>query len=243
MPRSACVSRRASFAARSRASRVPASRRSLRSTRRKRPDRLPSLRSPCTAAAPGFSTRRARRDTAPPARRPRSPTRSPQRQASDGAFATSGAQASAWLPGPLSRIHASARARSCALCHRSSGFLARQTSTANWKLRGVCGCRFDHRHRILREDRRDHARIAVMRERALARGHLVKDHAEREDVGAGISVAAFELLRRHVAQRAQNRVRTGEVGRLGRFSPRPATHPSWPTPSRARSRGASCPTP
>ena len=56
-----------------------------------------------------------------------------------------------------------------------------------------------------------------MRERALTRGHLVKDHAERKDVGAGISVAAFELLRRHVAQRAKNRVRTGEVGRLGRF--------------------------
>ncbi len=56
-----------------------------------------------------------------------------------------------------------------------------------------------------------------MLERALARGHLVKDHTEREDVGAGISVAAFELLRRHVAQRAQNRVRTSDVARLGGF--------------------------
>ena len=74
-----------------------------------------------------------------------------------------------------------------------------------------------HRHRVLREDRRNHARIGVLRERPLARGHLVEDHAEREDVGAGISVAAFELLRRHIAQRAQNRVRTGEVGRLSEF--------------------------
>jgi hypothetical protein len=81
-----------------------------------------------------------------------------------------------------------------------------------------------------------------MRERALARGHLVKDHAEREDIGAS-TCAAFELLRRHVAERAQDRVRTSEVGRLGGFIAETGHNRLGRQLRKPRSREASHPTP
>ena len=37
---------------------------------------------------------------------------------------------------------------------------------------------------------------------ALPRRHLVDDRAEREEIGARVHGASFELLRRHVLQRA-----------------------------------------
>ena len=128
------------------------------------------------------------------------------------------------LPGPLSRIQ-TAPCQIVRALPPVVGVLGKADVDGELEIRRRLRLPIGHRHRILGEDRRNHGRIAVMRERALARGHLVKDHAEREDVGAGIGVAAFELLRRHVAQRAQNRVRTGEVGRPGGSSPRPAARP------------------
>ena len=46
--------------------------------------------------------------------------------------------------------------------------------------------------------------------------HLVEHGAEREDVGARIGVLAFELLRRHVLERAEDRSLRRQTGRRGR---------------------------
>ncbi len=58
------------------------------------------------------------------------------------------------------------------------------------------------RRRLAVQDRGDDARLAVAGKRALARAHLVQQRAQREDVGARIHRARFELLGRHVLERA-----------------------------------------
>ena len=47
--------------------------------------------------------------------------------------------------------------------------------------------------------------VVAALERALARGHLVEDRAERELVGPEVERLAAGLLRRHVADRAEHR--------------------------------------
>ena len=61
------------------------------------------------------------------------------------------------------------------------------------------------RSRVRVHDRADQARLARPRESLLARHHLVEHAAEREDVAAGVGVAALELLGRHVLERPEDR--------------------------------------
>ena len=52
----------------------------------------------------------------------------------------------------------------------------------------------------------------VLLERPAARRHLVEDHAERVNVGAGIPLLAAHLLGRHVGERAEDRPGPRQVG-------------------------------
>ena len=77
---------------------------------------------------------------------------------------------------------------------------------------------FRHRLRFVREPPDHHLVRRIARERNLAAGHLVEDHAEREDVRPRVGLLAPHLLRRHVERRPQNgaHLRHGAAGeRLG----------------------------
>ena len=63
--------------------------------------------------------------------------------------------------------------------------------------------------RLLRQDRRHRVGGGFPLERALAAEHLVEHRAEREHVGAMIDREAAHLLRRHVAERAQDHAGAG----------------------------------
>jgi hypothetical protein len=65
------------------------------------------------------------------------------------------------------------------------------------------------RRRLLAQDCRHRLGARVAAEGAPARQHLVEHGAEREDVGAMVGDAAPHLLRRHVADRPQNRAGLG----------------------------------
>ena len=56
----------------------------------------------------------------------------------------------------------------------------------------------------------------VLPSNAFARQHLEQHAAEREDVGARIGLDAFDLLRRHVLKRAEDRALRRDVGRRRR---------------------------
>ena len=97
-----------------------------------------------------------------------------------------------------------ALARSAALCHRSSARFARHlrtiastSSRREWLQRG-------DRCRLSLEDGRDEARVRLALERLLPRQHLVQDATKREDIGAGVSLGAFDLLGRHVLERSED---------------------------------------
>ena len=62
-----------------------------------------------------------------------------------------------------------------------------------------------HRLRIAIDDCGDEARLRPAFERALPRHHLVKQRAEREHVRPCIRFNSFELFRRHVLQRPDDR--------------------------------------
>ena len=64
--------------------------------------------------------------------------------------------------------------------------------------------------RLRRQDRRHDARRCLPLEGAVARDQLIKDAAKGEDVGAGIDVTRFDLLRRHVLGRADDGVCASE---------------------------------
>jgi len=70
--------------------------------------------------------------------------------------------------------------------------------------------------RLARHDRRDEARLALPVERLAPREHLVEHGAEREDVGARVGLHAFELLGRHVLERAKDRPLHRQPGRRRR---------------------------
>ena len=57
-------------------------------------------------------------------------------------------------------------------------------------------------------------RASASLERGAARGHLVEDDPQREDVRAGIRVAPFDLLRRHVRDGAEHRALLGQFEAL-----------------------------
>jgi hypothetical protein len=71
------------------------------------------------------------------------------------------------------------------------------------------------------ENRGDEAGLALALECPLPGGHLVDDRAEREEVRARIRLFAFDLLRRHVLKRAEDRPRRRQM-RRGRRQPRQA---------------------
>jgi hypothetical protein len=94
------------------------------------------------------------------------------------------------------------------------------------------------RHRLERRDRRglllhdrgDQGCLARSGKRLPPRRHLVQNGAEREYVSSDIGLPAFELLRRHVLKRPQDRPllceRTARHGRKGRESFSPAPSPA-----------------
>ena len=73
-----------------------------------------------------------------------------------------------------------------------------------------------NRRRLLIQQRRDEAGLAVRRKRALAGRHLVEDGAEREQLGARIHLVRLHLLRGHVWHRAHHHTGVGERSRRRR---------------------------
>ena len=67
------------------------------------------------------------------------------------------------------------------------------------------------RRRLRGDDGGDQAGAVLPFERLLARGHLIQQSAEGEDVGARIGRRAFELLGRHVLERSHDRPLLGQV--------------------------------
>ena len=72
------------------------------------------------------------------------------------------------------------------------------------------------RRRLALEDGGEQTRLALAGEDALARDHFEEHRAEREDVRARVRFRAFDLLRRHVLERAEDRALGGERGTLRR---------------------------
>ena len=64
--------------------------------------------------------------------------------------------------------------------------------------------RMGERPRLAKQNRADHVGGRSTRERRLPCEHLVDEHAKREQVGAGIQLAAPRLFRRHVLERAHD---------------------------------------
>ena len=95
------------------------------------------------------------------------------------------------------------------------------------------------RRRIVLQDRGDQGGLARAREGLAAGRHLVEHGAEREDVGPRVGFFSFELLGRHVLERAEDRSRLRHGRGLCRqdaLQRTAATAP--PPPSPGRSRGA-----
>ncbi len=72
------------------------------------------------------------------------------------------------------------------------------------------------RLRLGGHDGRDERRLARARERFLPGRHLVENRPEREDVRPRVGVLAFELFRRHVLERPQDRPFLRQVGLRGK---------------------------
>src|ERR1051326_8242408 len=108
---------------------------------------------------------------------------------------------------------------------------------------GLRGLRLEggDRLRVLLQDGRSQRNLALAFEGAFARRHLVEHGAKGEDVGANISLFAFDLLGRHVLDRPDDAPHgcertewsgTGHGGDCGerwwRAGPRPAAcHSEW----------------
>src|SRR5215469_9123652 len=94
------------------------------------------------------------------------------------------------------------------------------------------------RRRVLLQNRRRHAELALPLERRLACHHLVQHRAQRENVAAPIQLLAFHLLWRHVLKRPNAcPVRSAESSLPPRLVSRqpPVPSPSWPAQSPAPS--------
>ena len=70
---------------------------------------------------------------------------------------------------------------------------------------------FDRWHRILIQDGFEHDRGSSARKRLLAGRHLIQHHSERKEIGAMVQRLAARLLRRHIADGAHRRARSGEL--------------------------------
>ena len=102
-------------------------------------------------------------------------------------------------PPVVSATHFNSRIRSPALCHLSSGCLARHRRTMWSRVGGVSCCSVAICGRLAFENRRHGARGTAAIERRTAGDHLVDDGAEGEDVAAVIGLPPFDLLRGHVS--------------------------------------------
>ena len=127
-----------------------------------------------------------------------------------------------------SRTQINSLFKSRAVCHLSSGFLARHLRTTRSRLAGASGCSSLTAGASC-------SRIAAIRPawESAANGrvagqHFVKQRAEREDVGARIHLLAAQLLGRHVGQRADHQPRAVRPATLGDRGGRDAA------PARAR---------
>ena len=125
-----------------------------------------------------------------------------------------------------------------AIAHRSPW-----RGTASQFARGRVASRLLDCHRrwgFVLQNRPDEARLAAAFERPPSRRHLVNEGAEREDVGAGIDLFAFELLWRHVLKGPENGVvcRQGALLRRRRPASRNLSR-CMGRALRARSRAAS----
>ena len=156
-------------------------------------------------AAPKNGRRDHRRDRGPPDRQP-----APAVGHSRGRLAAR----RAFFLDPLQRVGQIAR-RLPARIHRLCQALA------DHALECGRGRQFPRRKRwrILRQDRRDQAGVTLSFERPRAGGHLVEHRAKREDICPGISLLAFELLRRHIRPRPEDAAFVGQR-RLARRSER-----------------------
>ena len=127
-----------------------------------------------------------------------------------------------------------ANATSCAEWNRCSGLFSMQCRTIRSRPGEHALVRDGKVRRLFPEDRRHRLRGRVAVECSLAREHLVENRAEREDVASGVGRLAFDLLRRHVAERPEHDARLRGAGRRrqarGRGSPRSAS--AWPDRSR-----------
>ena len=111
--------------------------------------------------------------------------------------------------GVSSDTQSSACLTSRADCHRLSASFSRQVCTTRSMPLGVSGRSSRDRPRLLLEDRRDDACRTVAVEGPLPGDELVEHEPEREDVAARVGLLPFELLRRHVLQRAEDRAGAG----------------------------------
>ena len=126
-----------------------------------------------------------------------------------------------------------------AVCHRSSGSLARQRDSVRSRAGPESRARARRiGRRLVSQDGADERGLTAPFEGPLAGQHLVEDRAEREDVGARVSDRAFQLLGRHVLERPEDRALLGQRPRFGEVlvaPPRPRLYLRAP----GRSRGAS----
>ena len=142
-----------------------------------------------------------------PRMRRRSPPTEPVRPGAGGA-ATSIRRIS--IAAGEAAIERNWNSRSFAVCHRSSGSLARHRESACARATGTSGT-------TSTIGRGSSFRIALIRPAWLVRAkrtnagdHFVGDRAERKDVRPGVSRPSFELFGRDVLERAQDRAFYGE---------------------------------
>ena len=77
---------------------------------------------------------------------------------------------------------------------------------------GAAAATVEHARRLVLQNRAEQARARLALERRPAGQHLEEQRAEREDIGARVGLEPFDLLRRHVLERAEDRALRGQFG-------------------------------
>jgi hypothetical protein len=116
----------------------------------------------------------------------------------------------------LSATHFSSRSRSRAVCQRSSGSFARHAATIRSSAAGTDGWNRDTGGGSSLRNRAKQPRARLAFKRRPAGQHLEQHGAERENVSARIGLESFDLLWRHVLERAKNRALRSHAGRRRR---------------------------